>query len=114
MGIRTIPIKTWPKGLGLDLARISIEIETLAQRLNVPLENGYDNLDYYKAFILDLNIGVVAFNRYRGMPDGSTIITCMEGSTDLPKLLYDILTALGIDARDIVWTCFWNHPLRQE
>ncbi|MFV3130996.1 hypothetical protein ACM9HJ_25425 [Niveispirillum sp. KHB5.9] len=87
-----------------------MNVDELAQRLNVPVETANDDLDYFKAIIVDTAFGPIAFQQYRGMPDRSTLVICMEAQADTRKLLHDIASIFGIPAERFVWTCLSDQP----
>ena len=87
-----------------------MDVEELAQRLDVQVETGNDDLDYFKAIIIDTAFGPIAFQQYRGMPDRSTLVICMDGQADTRKLLHDIASIFVIPAERFVWTCIADQP----
>lgn len=99
-----LKIKDWLPRINKAVAVIKYEPEDLERRLPVIFTESYDDLDYFKIAVMELNNGKqFCLLRYRGNPSSGTEIWISKDSLSINDDTKQILNSLGFKESDLKW-----------
>ena len=79
-------------------------IESLVSHLNLPIFEGYDELDYLRFSVLIVPSGeVVMLGQYPRSPQPGTYLYVVDITSETPKIVVESCQQLGVAKDEIIW-----------
>jgi len=104
--MKQLALNQWPKGLDLSIALLSLAPDAIERRHGIKFEDHYDDLDCFKAALLDLNGQLLVLRKYFGGSEGTEVLIS-ETAKNKKRIYQSLLEAFQITENEISWI----HPL---
>lgn len=93
----------WPRGLSRVAAIIDLEPDELARRVGIRFFDGHDELDFFRAALLEVHGAPCALIRHLRSPTPGTEVWVPEGAPESERHVRRVLEALGLSEDVIRW-----------
>ncbi len=101
---KQLELEGWLPAINKAVAVLKHEPDDLEASLSINFTESYDDLDYFKIAILELDNGKqFCLLRYRGNPSGGTEIWVSKDSSNFYNDINEILGSLNLNESDLKW-----------